>query len=119
MTGGVHEPDLRRVLRAETSTLHDSLHRHSAFAALAAGTIGREAYLQLMARLSGFYRVADARLRAACDALGVEPGEYAYVPRSRSFASGRGMVMPSAPPPCPGWDRGARWPARPMSWTGH
>ncbi|MEG3178507.1 biliverdin-producing heme oxygenase [Sphingomonas sp. RB3P16] len=52
----------RAILRSATDSVHQRMHRHPGFAALADGTIERAAYRALLARIHGFYRSVEARL---------------------------------------------------------
>ena len=54
----------RAALQAATSGAHARLHTHPAFSALATGTIDREGYRVLLARLYGFHAPLERRLQA-------------------------------------------------------
>lgn len=55
-------PSLRHVLREATQEIHQRLHRHAGFAAVAAGDIDLLRYRHLLSRLYGFHRGIEHRL---------------------------------------------------------
>jgi heme oxygenase len=55
--------DIRTRLRNSTAAVHERLHRHEGFAAVAAGTIDLIDYQQLLSRLWGFHHPFEATLR--------------------------------------------------------
>ncbi|GAC1488584.1 MAG: biliverdin-producing heme oxygenase [Acetobacteraceae bacterium] len=65
----------RLALRDATRTAHERLHDLPVFAALAAGTLGREAYIALLGRLYGFHAPTETVLAATLDLapFGIEP----------------------------------------------
>lgn len=56
---------LRQRLRAETHAVHERLHQHELFAAIADGSIAAEDFDRLMARMGGFYAAFDPVMTAA------------------------------------------------------
>jgi len=56
---------LRARLKSATNEAHERMHAHPGFAAAAAGTIGAEAYRDLLARLYGFHAAFEDRMQAA------------------------------------------------------
>lgn len=82
---------LRQTLRVATSEPHARLHLHSGFAAIQAGTINRDDYRSLLARLFGFHvefeaaadvaRDRSAWLRDDLADLGVDERAQACIPR--------------------------------------
>jgi len=75
--------DLRQRLRAETHAVHEHLHQHQFFAAIADGSIDARNFDRLMARMGGFYRALDPLMIAACGSAG--KGGYRYRPRAALF----------------------------------
>lgn len=85
-------PNLRDLLRASTSEVHERLHRHPGLAAVQSGTIGRAAYTALLCRLYGFHRpfevaadllpVRTIWLERDLIDLGVDSKSQAALPRS-------------------------------------
>jgi heme oxygenase len=55
--------DLRTRLRVSTAEVHERLHRHEGFAAVAAGTIDLIDYQRLLSRLWGFHYPFETTLR--------------------------------------------------------
>jgi heme oxygenase len=94
---------MRQTLRAATHDIHERLHRHPALAAVQDGTIDRDAYRRLLARLYGFHfgferaaRIKPERsvwLERDLASLGVSPGQLAARPLCRGFPS---MALPEA-----------------------
>jgi heme oxygenase len=56
---------LRARLKTATNEAHERMHAHPGFAAAAAGTIGADAYRDLLARLYGFHAAFENRMRGA------------------------------------------------------
>ena len=90
-------PTIRDLVRAATSETHERLHGHDGLAAVAAGTIGREAYRSLLCRLYGFHqpfelaaRIDQERTRwleADLAALDVDTAMMAALPRCMEFSA--------------------------------
>ncbi len=76
---------MRDRLRRETAEIHERLHRHSALAAAARGSIAAEDYVLLLARLFGFHRAYEDALveTVFAEAAGLS---FARVSRSESLA---------------------------------
>jgi heme oxygenase (biliverdin-IX-beta and delta-forming) len=70
--------ELRTFLRCRTSSAHEQLHLHPAFAPLASASGTRSAYVALMAGLAGFYQALDPLLERAAAEHGLP-----YVARAR------------------------------------
>lgn len=79
MTG---EP-LRQRLRIETYAVHERLHQHPQFAAIADGTIPARDFDRLMSRMGGFYAALDPLMVMASQGAG--HGGYRYHPRVGMF----------------------------------
>ena len=60
-----HTPGARMALRHATAGAHERLHHLPGFTDLQNGTIGRDAYADLLRRLLAFHRAVDERLAAA------------------------------------------------------
>lgn len=85
---------LRQKLREETHAVHERLHQHRHFAAIADGSIRSVDFDPLMARMGAFYAALDPLMTAASRDLG--QGAYRYQPRAVLFPSVEG-----APPHFP------------------
>lgn len=82
MTGHI----LRHRLRIETNEVHELLHRHPYFSAIADGTIESQKFDQLMALMGGFYATLDPLMTQACRHLGSDAGQYRYRARVPYFS---------------------------------
>jgi len=90
-------PPIRDLLREATGETHERLHRHGGLAAVAAGTIGREAYRSLLCRLYGFHQPFEIAaqidqertrwLEADLAALGIDAAMLAALPRCAGFSA--------------------------------
>lgn len=88
-------PSLRWLLQESTSAVHQRLHRHPDFSAIADGTILGRDFDLLMARIGGFFCALDPKMQAACDCTpGL--GDYAYRARAPMFP--RTLAEPSRLP---------------------
>jgi heme oxygenase len=101
---GRRQPDImRQRLRAATHDIHERLHRQPALAAVQDGTIDRDAYRRLLARLYGFHigferaaRIKPERsvwLERDLAALGIKPERLAALSLCRGFPT---MALPEA-----------------------
>lgn len=89
-------PTIRDLLHEATGETHERLHRHDGLAAVAAGTIGPEAYRSLLCRLYGFHqpfeiaaRIDQERTRwleADLAAFGVDAAALAGLLRCAAFS---------------------------------
>jgi len=73
---------LRQRLRLETHAVHERLHQHRHFAAIADGIDAQE-FQRLMSRMGGFYATLDPLMIAICGRAG--QGGYFYQPRTPLF----------------------------------
>ena len=95
--------DVRHALRAATHDIHQRLHRQPALAAVQDGTIDRDAYRRLLARLYGFHigfeRAAQIKpersmwLERDLVALKLSPEQLAAKPPCRGFPT---LALPEA-----------------------
>ncbi len=63
--GDIPDTGARMALRQATAAAHEQLHHLPAFAALQAGTIGPDAYADLLRQMLVFHRAVEDRLAAA------------------------------------------------------
>lgn len=101
-TPPVRRRSARFVLRDATDAIHQRMHRHAGYAAVAAGVIGRAAYARLLARSLGFYApveplagldgTATMRLVEDLSALGMTQATIDALPRCSPPAIGDGVV---------------------------
>ena len=94
-------PTTKDLLREATGESHERLHGHGGLAAVAAGTIEREAYRSLLCRLYGFHQPFEIAaqidqertrwLEADLTALGVDAAMLAVLPRCA------GVSAPASP----------------------
>ena len=99
------DPGARMALRQATAAAHERLHHLPAFAALQAGSIGRDDYAALLRRLFVFHRAVEESLKAAPSLL---PWGIDIAARGRSplllddlaFLGAPAMPLP-APPELP------------------
>ena len=75
---------LRHRLRVETADVHERLHQHRLFAAIADGNIGSDDFDRLMARMGGFYAALDPLMIVA--GRKAQPGTYTYRARTPMFS---------------------------------
>ncbi len=98
--GGASASGARSILRTTTQAIHERLHRHPGLSRLAAGTVDRDEYRQLLARSYGFYAAVEpmlvlARVLTDCLAedlaeLGVSADKIAALPRCAPPPIGHG-----------------------------
>ncbi len=61
---------IRYVLKEATDPVHQRLHRHDGFSAVACGTVSRDDYITLLKRLYGFHFIFDQRIAQAAQTFG-------------------------------------------------
>ena len=69
-------PPLRQRLKAETSDVHERLHEHQDFAAIANGSILSQDFDRIMAHVGGFYAALDPAMMSASRKLGSKVYQY-------------------------------------------
>ena len=69
---------VRARLREATRDVHERMHGHAGFAAVAAGAANRPDYTRVMARLWGFHAPFDAQIEAAVTRLSLPLDSAAY-----------------------------------------
>lgn len=83
---GMHNADVRSLLRAQTDDAHSQLHLHSSFAALFEGALGRRDYARLIHRLHGFYAPLDDAIEGTLAGKPAGFSGYSYARRSDLLA---------------------------------
>ncbi|MEM7507847.1 MAG: biliverdin-producing heme oxygenase [Pseudomonadota bacterium] len=92
---------MRTHLRTGTAEIHEALHAHPWFAALAEGTLSPARYHVLMERLFGFYSSLDPVLLNAEKALRPQIGTYCYAPRTPVLRGATHGLAPGLAVPMP------------------
>lgn len=73
--------------------MHEALHDHSHFAAMAEGRISAGAFDRVMARMGGFFAALDPVMDRACSRSGADAGAYVYRPRAGYFPDREGIAV--------------------------